>query len=360
VEWMIVVGLTVHLLAVNLACAGPLVCIWLHRRGGYSDFRDRLGKSLAWLSLAALMLGMLTGGLLVLVAPTQGLEDAIGRFPARAFWMAGIELVFSLVCLLIYAIAWKPLGKGWLRWLHTLISLLGTSNLLYHFPPLMVVLGKLAVDPLWTKTAIIDRPAFLELMFRGDVLSLTTHFGLASMAVAAITVLLLLSRLPADAIEEPSAKKIASGAAAVALLSSVLQIPVGIWVLATATGTERNALTGGDPLTSLLFIGGMLLTFLFLQCLTAVAMGQFDSGSLRRVGLLLVVLILLMTATLRGSRRGRDSIKTAATCYSKRSNWSRTNSSSNKSSKTKGTPCGTVGPAEENARSTLLVSCRES
>jgi len=311
-ELLIVVGMTVHLLAVNLACAGPLVCIGLHRRGGCGNFRDRLGKTLAWLSLAALGLGLLTGGALVLVAPTAGLHEAIGRFPARAYWMAGIELAFSFICFLIYAICWKPLGRGGLRWLHALISLLGTSNLLYHFPPLMVVLGKLAADPTWTKTAIIDRPVFLECMFRGDVLSLISHFGLASLTVAAVAVLMLLSRWTTDALEQPSAKQIARGAAMIALLSSVLQIPVGIWVLATATGSEQNALMGGDPLSSLLFAGGMLLTFFLLQRLTAITTGEFDSGSLRRVGWLLVVLVLMMTATLRGSRRGRDSMKTAA------------------------------------------------
>jgi len=307
---MIVVGITVHLLAVNLACAGPLVCIWLHFFSIDGDLRDRLGKSLAWLSLAALVLGMLTGGLLVLVAPSAGLNEAIGRFPARAYWMAGFELVFSSVFLLVYAICWKPMRR--VRWLHALVSLLGTSNLLYHFPPLMVVLGKLAIDPLWTKTATLDRPAFRELMFRGDVMSLSSHFGLASLAVSAVTLLLLLSRLPREDLELPSTKLIARGAAASTLVFSALQIPVGIWVLAAATDSERNALTGGDPLSSLLFVGGMLLTFLLLQRLAAVTMGEFDSGSLRRVGLLLVVVILLMTATLRGSRRGRDSIKKAA------------------------------------------------
>jgi len=305
-ELLTVVGMTVHLLAVNLACAGPLVCIWLHFFSDVGDLRDRLGKSLAWISLAALLLGILTGGVLVLVAPTPGLHEAIGRFPARAYWMAGIELVFSLVCMLIYAICWKPLRQGrWQRGLHALISLLGASNLLYHFPPLMVVLGNLAADPSWTKATIIHRPDFLELMFRGDVLSMANHFGLASLAVAAVAVLLLLSRFPGDDHKQQVAQK----AAALALLSSALQVPVGIWVLVTVSGSERNALTGGDPLSSLLFVAGLLLTFLLLQRLTAVVMGEVGSGNLRRVGWLLVVLVLMMTATLRGSRQSHSPVK---------------------------------------------------
>jgi len=312
-ESLIVVGMTVHLLAVNLACAGPLVCICLHFFCDNGDLRDRLGKSLAWFSLAALMLGMLTGAVLVFATPTAGLNEAIGRFPIRAYWMAGIELLFSFFCFLLYAICWNPLRRRrWQRWLHALISLLGTSNLLYHFPPLMVVLGKLAADPSWTETAIINRPAFLELMFRGDVLSLASHFALASLSVAAVAVLVLLSRLPKGVLEQPSAKQTTRRAAMSALIFSVLQIPVGLWVLATATGSEQNALMGGDLLSSLLFVGGMLLTFILLQKLATVAMGEFDTRSLRRVGWLLVVLVLMMTATLRGSRRGRGPTKTAS------------------------------------------------
>jgi len=311
-ELLIVVGLTIHLLAVNLACAGPLVCIWLHCCGECGGLHDRLGKSLAWASLASLVLGILTGGVLVFVAPSAGLYEALGRFPVHAYWMAGIELVFSLACMLIYAISWKPLRRWrWRRWLHALISLLATSNLLYHFPPLMVVLGKLAVDPTWTSNAIVDRPTFRELMVRGDVLSLTTHFGLASFAVAAVAIITLLSRSKSDNQQQPI-KQVARGAAALALLSSLLQVPVGVWILATLSGTERQALMGGDLLSSLLLVGGLLLTFHLLQRLVAVAMGEVDSGSLRRVGWLLVVLVLMMTATLRGSRREHAPTKTAA------------------------------------------------
>lgn len=315
-ELLLVTSMAVHFLALNLACAGPLVCIWFHFFGKDGDLRDRLGKSLAWLSLAAFVLGMLTGGVLVFVAPSAGLRDAMGRFPVHAYKMAAIELVFSFVFMLIYAGCWKPLRR--VRWLHALISLLAASNLLYHFPPMMVILGKLATNPSWTPTPILDRPAFRGLMFCGDVFSLTSHFGLASLAVASVAVLVLLSRLPGGDLEQQPVKQIARKAAGLALLSSVLQIPVGIWVLATTTGVERSALTGGDPLSSLMFVGGLILTFLLLQRLVAVAMGEFDSRSLRRVGVLLVVLILLMTATLRGSRRDRESIKTAAENWSLR------------------------------------------
>ncbi len=302
--------MTFHLLAVNLACAGPLLCIGLHRRGGRDSLRDRLGRALAWSSPAALFLGLVTGGMLVLAAPSAGLLEALARFPVRAYWMAGTELIFSLVCLLVYALSWKRLSRR--PWLHALVSLLGTSNLLYHFPPLMVVLGKLSVDPTWSESAQIDRPVFLELMARGEVLSLTMHFGLASIAVASVGVLLLISRSKSDDLEQPSAKQIARGAATIALLASLLQVPVGVWVLATVSTAERNALLGHDTLSSLLFVCGLLLTFLLMRRLAGIAMGEVDSASLRRAGWLLATLVLLMTATLRSSREDSAATKTAA------------------------------------------------
>ncbi len=299
-ESLIVIGMAIHLLAVNLASAGPLVCIWLHFRSRDDTLRDQLGKSLAWSSLAALVVGIVSGGILVLVAPSEGIYEAIGRLPARAYWMAGTELVFSLVFLLIYAVCWKPLCR-W-RVLHALISLLGTSNLLYHFPPLMIVLGKLASTPTWSKEAIIERPDFVKLMARGEVVSLTLHFCLASIAVAGVAALVLLARTAVEDSQQSSAKKIARGSAVFALVASLLQLPIGVWVLVTLSGAERNTLTGGAPVASLMFVGGMLLTFVLLQRLVAVAMGDVEPGVLRRVGWLLVVLVLMMTATLRGAR----------------------------------------------------------
>jgi len=309
-ELLIVVGMTVHLLAVNLACAGPLVCIWLHFQSKKDSLYDDLGKQLAWASLAALLVGIVSGGILLFATPSPGLQEALGRLPSRAYHMAGYELIFSLVCMLIYVLTWKAM-REW-RLSHALISLLGATNLIYHFPPLMLVLGKLAANPTWSEEAIIDRPVFLKLMYRGEISSLAVHFGLASFAVAAVTVLILLSRKAADDAQQTSVKQLARGASVIALLANLLQVPVGIWVLATLSTAERGTLTGGDPISSLMFVSGLFLTFLLLQRLAAIAFGDVQPATLRRVGMLLVVLVLVMTATLRGSRSHSRLIRTAA------------------------------------------------
>jgi len=303
-ELLILVVLAAHLWAMNLASAGPLLCIGL--RGVNSEslgLRDRCGQTLAWWSLTAMAVGMVTGGALIFAPPTTGLHVAMGRFPTRAYWFAAAELVFSLGCLLLYVLTWNRMRR-W-RWLHAIWAILSATNLLYHFPPLMIVLAKLAANAAWSEAAVIPRPTFLVLMRRGDVLSLTSHFALSSIAVAAVTVLWLLARAT-EAMNESdqiSLRRVARGAAVIALLASVLQLPVGIWVLSSLPSDSRNALLGENILNSSLFVGGVIAAMLLLHRLGDIALGEVDAKNLRRAGWLLAIVVLLMTATLHAVRK---------------------------------------------------------
>ena len=62
-ELLIIPVLAVHLVTLNLASAGPMVCLWLRRRK-HPDYelRDRVGQRLAWWSVWAFVVGMLLGG----------------------------------------------------------------------------------------------------------------------------------------------------------------------------------------------------------------------------------------------------------------------------------------------------------
>lgn len=305
-DLLIIVVLTVHLLAMNLASAGPLLCIWLARcpnpnpiTDASDPLREGVGQTLAWLSVWAMMLGMLTGGLLY-VSPSAGWTAALSRLPSRALWYAAAELAFSLICLLIYAGRWRALRRH--RWWHALLAVASSSNLLYHFPPLMSVLGKLAANPIWASAETLDRTRLLPLMMRGEVLALSTHFVLASVAVAAIAMLGLLSKFNEDRWRE-FALPLSRRAAWIALLSSVLQVPAGIWLLASLPHSARRAMMGSNAMVSLAFIGALLLTFMLLQRLLTIAVGSVRPSDLRPVSWLLVILVLLMAATLHGSRK---------------------------------------------------------
>jgi hypothetical protein len=298
-ESIIIVLLTAHLLLVNLASGGPVVCIWL-RRNRNQDSADRLGLSLAWWSVVALGVGMIAGGVILLFPASEPLWEALRRFPQRAYWIAGLELLFSLVCLLIYAAGWRWFGRH--GWLHALVALLSATNLVYHFPPLMTVLGKMAANPAWTNESVIDRKVLLQLIARENAVSLSFHFALASLAVAGVTVLWLLARQGEQALEDAAAKRVARVSAAVAFGSTVLQFPVGLWVLTTISQTSRGALMGTKPLASLLFLAGVVLAMLLMARLLASVAGEVRQSEIHRTLGLLLLTTLLMTATLRLSR----------------------------------------------------------
>ena len=291
--------LSVHLWAMNLASAGPLLGIWLGRPGSDDPDRNRIGKSLAWLSIYGLLLGIATGSIQLYCLPNAGLLAAIHRLPNRALWFAGAELLFSLICLLIYAWYWDVLRHH--RWWLALVALATSSNLIYHFPPLMSVLGKLAYDATWAKPQILDRAALRPLMLRSEVLALSAHFVLASLAVAAITVLWLVSRVQAQH-DEQATHPLSRGASWIALFSTACQLPVGIWLLITLPRSERSTMMGSNALASLAFVGAMLLTFLLLQKLLTIAFGMNQPGELRQTCWTLAALVVLMTTTLYLSR----------------------------------------------------------
>ena len=177
-ELLFTAALAAHLLAVNVASAGPLIAaaVWRQGRGGL-DERTWLSTRLTQRSLAALVVGSLLGGLLLAV-PNPGVTAALARFPKSLYWYAGAELVFSAFCLaLLWALQRKNRVGRWGAWI---LAVLSSSNLLYHFPPLMAVFGELVADPAWAPGGLIDHAAMLRLWARPEILALWAHFTLAA------------------------------------------------------------------------------------------------------------------------------------------------------------------------------------
>ena len=58
----LILVLALHLLCVNLACAGPIVCLWFERRERLGcKTAGKAGRYLAMTSVWALLLGMVLG-----------------------------------------------------------------------------------------------------------------------------------------------------------------------------------------------------------------------------------------------------------------------------------------------------------
>lgn len=293
--------LSVHLLAMNLASAGPLLGIWLWGQDKTLDpQRKNVGLQLVGLSIGALLLGAVLGLAQWYLFRQSGWEEAVGKLPSRALWFGLLELLFSLICMLGCLGCWRARRNG--RWLHACLAVLSGSNLLYHFPPLMTVLSRVSRDPNWAGAEVLDRAALLPLMKRPEVLALTAHFTLASIAVAAVTVLWLRGRANGSDARSPAERRITRGSAWWAFAATVGQVPVGLWMILALPKAEMSSMMGESMVASLGLIGGLLLTFVFLQRLLTIAIGEVTPQDLRSTVWVLVLLVLVMTITLKGTR----------------------------------------------------------
>ena len=89
-----VATLAIHLLAVNVAAAGPLVAAWLASQG---EAGRAIGRRVVRQSLCGLAMGVVLGGGLLLTMSDR-MQPALQRFPASTYWFAGMEIAFSAVC----------------------------------------------------------------------------------------------------------------------------------------------------------------------------------------------------------------------------------------------------------------------
>src|SRR5262249_13890438 len=138
--------------------------------------------------------------------------------------------------------------------------LLSATNLLYHFPPLFAIAGRMARGE-GTVGEPLTSAEFRARVFEGSVLSQSAHFLLASIAVCG-TALLLWTWLQGRASAEPSeidkaAENAREGsarqAAYGALIPTGLQAIVGLWVLTTLPTKVQYDLIGVNVLATAAF-----------------------------------------------------------------------------------------------------------
>jgi cytochrome bd-type quinol oxidase subunit 2 len=295
--------LAVHLLAMNVASAGPLAGAWLRRLSCRDDeanggLLERGARATFRWSLLGLAIGALVGGAMLL-APSAGMRAALQRFPEDAYWFAGAEVLFSAAC--IFG-CWKLSRRPKLTWL---LAIVAATNLLYHFPPLMAVLGELAADPRWADDEVLHRKALLRLWIRPEVLSLWAHFALASIAVGFTAALAASHRAVRDETEKID-DRTARCLAGWALGATLLQIPVGIWLLLASDTAAQQAMMGESWLATIGLAGGVWAALGVMQSLAVIAWGGSDRRQVDRACILLAITVALMSFTLRASRRADE------------------------------------------------------
>ncbi len=291
-------------MAMGVASAGPLICLLLSWRSGEADLvSPRVGHRLAWISVIGLALGVGTGAISLFLVPER-YWDVLRQIPERALWFALAELLFSLVCLLVYACCWACCWKKkWQApWFGNLIAFASATNLLYHFPPLMIVLGQLASGSARTDSETLDRAALLELFYRPEVIAPWLHFSLAAIAFSGGVALWLFEGAMSDTQPEPSATKHTRSVAGIVFLVSLLQLPTGLWLLTTIPNHSRSAIMGSAPLAGLVFLGAMMVMFMLLGRLLKIALGEFEKGDLKMAFVMICLIVFLMTTSTRISR----------------------------------------------------------
>ena len=298
-DLLFILLLSIHLLLANVAAGGPLVCLWLEWKGRAK--RDALAGQaadyLAFWSLASLLggglLGMLLGALL-----WDGAYRSLWmeRLAHKASWAIGE-----------YAVSLFVIGGYWLwRWIRPaagmptavcrmFLLLFTATNLLYHFPPLFLVASRLS--DAGEATGLPVTPAlFRQEMARGEVAALTAHFTLASLAMTGVMLLGLALRVKRRGGTDDDYGRLARWGGWIGLIPSLLQLPVGLWVLATISAALQSRLMGSHFVATGCFLVGLLGALWLMRELAAIALGERERSQLIRTMVLMVAVVALMTA----------------------------------------------------------------
>jgi hypothetical protein len=128
---------------------------------------------------------------------------------------------------------------------------------------------------------------------------LTVHFAIASFAVTGV-VLAVLGRASN---ERPTSGRVAILGGRLALISTLCQIPAGVWLMTQIPGSDQRRLLGEDVITASLFVTALLATFWLLHLFAAIAFGDTSAKTVWRAAAMLLAVVLLMTGTLQRGQR---------------------------------------------------------
>jgi hypothetical protein len=136
-------------------------------------------------------------------------------------------------------------------------------------------------------------------MGKSEITALSFHFGFSAIAVSGVALLYLIYR---NGSVDTKINSVTRAAGAIAFVATLMQVPVGVWLLVSLPGASRMALMGKSLGGSLAFMAAMVLSLILVQRLFAVAVGDVERKNLRLVVSLTFIVVLLMTTSLRQSR----------------------------------------------------------
>ncbi len=284
------------------------------------------GQRLARWGLIALAFGVLLGFGLLAILWAMG-EDRylamLGRVPVDRWWFAAAEVAFYYVCMTPYSMTAgrTKQSRAWL-----LLPLLAATNLLYHFPPLFGVVS-VAVEREEFHGLELTRDIYRQILTDPQTLSRIVHHWLAAVAMAGLALMVIStargthktgtgtspqpsvgneisSRLGASPRFDaaPSDRPVLWGSR-IALLATVIQLPVGLWVVLQLPAGMQNQLLGEDAVGTALLGVSLLGASLLLQALVTVSLGDTSRGAVQRSLVWMAVVLVLMSGTLHRIRQ---------------------------------------------------------
>jgi hypothetical protein len=294
--------LAVHLLCVNVAGGGPIVAAWLDWRSTRgSQVAAEAARYLGRASLVGLMVGAALGvliGWLKWDADYQALW--LGPMSYKMKW-AIVEAVFSLILVAGWHV-WLPRKAGGSpgpMWMRMVIAILASTNLLYHFPMLFSVAAQLQEAGETTGAAIGGRQ--FRALVHTDTILLTIHVTLASIAVAGVVLAGLASRLLRRG-DPGSAAVVGRWSGRWALIPSLAQLPVGLFMLTVLPPQQQALLLGNSTAGILLFACAIGASLWLLNDLAQLGMGEVNRPLLIRAMTAMLLTVSLMTAMQQQTR----------------------------------------------------------
>ena len=310
--------LAIHLLAMNVATAGPIVALWFQRRG-----RKREDGPASWVadqlvrhSMLALAVGIglgLAAGAVLYGADGQRLRAAIGALPYGRLWWGVWELAFYFLCMALYLVLQSTAQRNSTagvvaRTMQWVLVWSAVTNLAYHFPLLFSVLAQLRSSATSADIAPIGTSELLKQWMQPRNLAMFIHFLMASVATSGVLVMFLGLRLGKIEANQPAQWRIGHYGARIALVPTLLQLVGGVYLLFVLPQNLQDAMMGDNLVATSLFVVSVLVALALMHCLAGVALGQRSRASMIQAGILLVVTVLLMTASLHAARVGTSEV----------------------------------------------------
>ena len=307
-----------HLLAINVATAGPMVALWFQRRGRKCEDGPAswVADQLARFSMLALVVGIglgLSAGVVMYFADGDRMRAAIHALPYGRLWWGVWELAFYFLCMALYLVIQPSArrdgtGGAVARTMQWILVWAAVANLAYHFPLLFSTLATMRSS---ASSDVIDPISTRELLRQWGQpmnVAMIMHFLLASVAVTGIAVMWIGLKLGKVQASQSAQWRIGLYGARIALVPTVLQLLAGVYLLFSLPQSMQSAFMGDNLTATGLFGVSLLVALGLMHRLAGVALGQRSRASMVQSGALMAITVLLMTAALHAARAGTSEL----------------------------------------------------